>query len=232
MIKNYLKIAIANIYKNKVYSMISITSLAVGMAVCILLLFYVIDELSYDRYNEKANHIYRLCQEEHPYQAPGAARLLSDNLPEIKNSARILPRDNINIQFDNKRFKEDLVAWVDPSLFDIFSFKYLAGSNGKFLNQPGTMIITERTAEKYFGNENPIGRVVKVSNEYDYIVTAVIEDMPANSHFTFDIFMTLEDGDMMFSENWMDNWGWWNFLVYFEMHNHFSKKELDAKISD
>lgn len=232
MIKNYFKIALANINKNRVYSLISISSLAVGMAVCILLLFYVIDELSYDRYNEKADRIYRLCQEEHPYQAPGAARLLSDNFPEIKNSARILPRDNINVQFDDKRFKEDYVAWVDASLFDIFSFKFKAGSDGGSLNQPGTMIISEKTAQKYFGNENPIGKVLKVENEYDYIITAVIEDMPANSHFTFDIFMTLEDGDMMFSENWMENWGWWNFLVYFEMHDHFSNKELDAKISD
>jgi len=189
MIKNYLKIALANIYKNKVYSLISISSLAVGMAVCILLLFYVSDELSYDRYNEKSDNIYRLCQEVHPYQAPGAARLLSDNLPEIINSARILPRDNINVQFEDKRFKEDYVAWVDADLFDIFTFKYTAGSNGKSLNQPGTMIISEKTAKKYFGNENPIGKIVKVSNEYDYVITAVIEDMPANSHFTFDIFI-------------------------------------------
>jgi putative ABC transport system permease protein len=231
MIKNYLKIALANIYKNKVYSLISISSLAVGMAVCILLLFYVSDELSYDRYNEKSDNIYRLCQEVHPYQAPGAVRLLSDNLPEIINSARILPRDNINVQFEDKRFKEDYVAWVDADLFDIFTFKYTAGSNGKSLNQPGTMIISEKTAKKYFGNENPIGKIVKVSNEYDYVITAVIEDMPANSHFTFDIFMTLEDGDMMFSENWMDNWGWWNFLVYFEMQDNFSKPDVEAKIS-
>jgi len=231
MIKNYLKIALANIYKNKVYSLISISSLAVGMAVCILLLFYVSDELSYDRYNEKSDNIYRLCQEVHPYQAPGAARLLSDNLPEIINSARILPRDNINVQFEDKRFKEDYVAWVDADLFDIFTFKYTAGSNGKSLNQPGTMIISEKTAKKYFGNENPIGKIVKVSNEYDYVITAVIEDMPANSHFTFDIFMTLEDGDMMFGEDWMESWGWWNFLVYFEMQDNFSKPDVDAKIS-
>jgi len=116
------------------------------MAVCILLLFYVSDELSYDRYNEKSDNIYRLCQEVHPYQAPGAARLLSDNLPEIINSARILPRDNINVQFEDKRFKEDYVAWVDADLFDIFTFKYTAGSNGKSLNQPGTMIISEKTS--------------------------------------------------------------------------------------
>ena len=233
MIKNYLKIALANIYKSKVYSLISISSLAVGMAVCILLLLYVSDELSYDRYHEKSDNIYRLCQDVHPYQAPGAARLLTDNLPEIVNSARILPRDNINVQFDNKRFKEDRVAWVDPALFDIFSFNFIVGMEGaSSLQEPGTAVITEKIAKKYFGDKNPIGKTINVGNEYDYLITAIIEDIPDNSHFKFDIFMTLEDGDMMFSENWMENWGWWNFLVYFEMQDHFLKKELDTKISD
>lgn len=232
MIKNYYKIALANIYKSKVYSTISISSLAVGMAICILLLLYVTDELSYDRYHEKSDHIYRLCQDVHPYQAPGAARLLTDNLPEIINSARILPRDNINVQFEDKRFKEDKVAWSDPALFDIFSFNFLAGKKGaSSLQQPGTAVITEKTARKYFGDENPIGEIINVGNEYDYLITAIIEDMPANSHFTFDIFMTLEDGDKMFSENWMDNWGWCNFLVYFEMQDNFSKPEMEKKIS-
>ncbi len=233
MIKNYLKITLVNIYKSKVYSTISISSLAVGMAVCILLLLYVSDELSYDRYHEKSGNIYRLCQEVHPYQAPGAARLLTDNLPEIINSARILPRDNINVQFNNKRFKEDRVAWVDPALFDIFSFSFIVGKDGSTsLQQPGTAVITEEIARKYFGDENPIGKTINVGNEYDYLITAIIEDIPDNSHFKFDIFMTLEDGAMMFGDDWMGSWGWWNFLVYFEMHDHFLKKDLDAKISD
>ncbi len=230
MIKNYFKIALANIYKSQIYSFISISSLAVGMAVCILLLLYVADELSYDRYNEKSDNIYRLCQEEHPYQAPGAASLLTDNLPEIISSARILPRDNINVQIDDKRFKEDMVAWVDASLFEIFTFNFILG-NGKTLQQPETVVITEKTAEKYFGNENPIGKTIKVSNEYDYLITGVIENMPDNSHFKFDIFMTLEDGTMMFGDDWMDSWGWCNFLVYFEMQDNFSKPDIEEKIS-
>ena len=233
MIKNYLKIALANIYKSKIYSLISISSLSVGMAVCILLLLYVTHELSYDRYHEKSDNIYRLCQDVHPYQAPGAARLLTDNLPEIISSVRILPRDNINVQFDNKRFKEDEVAWVDPALFDIFSFNFIVGTKGSSsLQQPGTVVITKSTAEKYFGNENPIGKTIEVGNEYDYLITAVIEDISDNSHFKFDIFMTLEDGAMMFGNDWMDSWGWCNFLVYFEMQDNFSKPDVEEKISN
>jgi len=230
MIKNYLKIAIANLSKSKVYSFISISSLTIGLAVCILLLLYVSHELSFDRYHKKADNIYRLCQEEHPYQAPGAARLLQDNLPEIQKSARILPRDNILFEFEEKRFKEDYVAWADAELFEIFSFKFKQGSYENSLQQPGTAVINEKIARKYFGNEDPIGKILKVGNEYDYLITGVIEDIPQNSHFTFDIFMTLEDGDKMFSDGWMDNWGWCNFLVYFEMQEKFSKTDLEAKI--
>ncbi|MCF8368428.1 MAG: ABC transporter permease [Bacteroidales bacterium] len=231
MIKNYFKIAIANLSKSKVYSFISISSLTIGLAVCILLLLYVSHELSFDRYHEKADNIYRLCQEEHPYQAPGAGRLLANNLPEIKNYARILPREEILFQYEDDRYKEDYVAWVDAELFEIFSFKFKQGSAENSLQQPGTAVINEKTARKYFGNDNPVGKILKVDNEYDYKITGVIEDIPQNSHFTFDIFMTLEDGDKMFSENWMENWGWCNFLVYFEMQENFSKPDMEAKIS-
>ncbi len=232
MIRNYFKIAIAILMKGKVYSFISISSLTVGLAICIMLLLYVSDELSYDRYHKKADNIYRLCQDVHPCQAPGAARLLADNLPEIKNYARILPRDNILVQFEDDRYKEDYVAWVDAELFEIFSFKFKYGNAENSLQQPGTAVISEKTAHKYFGNEDPIGKLLKVKNEYDYTISGVIEDIPHNSHFTFDIFLTLEDGDEVFGSDWMESWGWLNFLVYFEMQDEFSKPEVEAKICE
>jgi putative ABC transport system permease protein len=232
MIRNYFKIAIAVLMKGKIYSFISIASLTAGLAVCIMLLLYVTDELSFDRYHKNADNIYRLCQEEHPYQAPGAASLLMDNLPEIQKSARILPRDNILVQFEDDRYKEDYVAWTDAELFEIFSFKFKYGNAENSLQQPGTAVISEKIAQKYFGNEDPIGKLLMVEGEYDYLITGVIEDIPNNSHFTFDIFMTLEDGDKMFDSGWVENWGWCNFLVYFEMQDEFSKPQLEAKICE
>jgi len=232
MIKNYIKVTIKNLSKSRVYSLISISSLSIGLAVCILLFLYVSHELSYDRYHEKSDNIYRLCQEVHPYQAPGAAKELAEKLPEIKNYARILPRDNILVQLDDQRYKEDKVAWVDAELLEIFSFEFIDGNVQNFLQQPGTAIITEKTAHKYFGNENAIGKIFKVGSEYDYTVVGVIKDIPQNSHFTFDLFLTLADGNKMFGENWMDNWGWWNFLVYFEMQDQFSKPEFETKVSE
>jgi len=215
-----------------VYSVISISSLSIGLAVCILLFLYVSQERSYDRYHEKSDNIYRLCQEAHPYQAPGAAKLLTENLPEIKNYARILPRDNILVQLENQRYKEDMVAWIDAELLEMFSFEFINGNSQNSLQQPGTAVLTEKTARKYFGEENAIGKIFKVSSEYDYTVVGVIKDIPQNSHFTFDLFLTLADGNKMFDENWMENWGWCNFLVYFEMQDQFSKPDLEVKISE
>ncbi|NPD46621.1 MULTISPECIES: FtsX-like permease family protein [unclassified Lentimicrobium] len=231
MIKNYIKIAFANLWKNKVYSSISILSLTIGLAVSILLLFYVLHEWSFDRYHTKADSIHRLCQEQHPYQAPGTAALLTEKLPAIKSFARILPRDNILIQKSELRFKENLVAWVDPDLFNIFSFQFVRGDAATALTQPWSMVITEETALKYFGDADPIGKTLKVSSEYDYTITGVIQDIPENSHFTFDIFMTLNDGNAMFDDGWEENWGWWNFLVYFDTQQGFNKADVEAEIS-
>ena len=190
MIKNYFKIAFANLLKSRVYSSISISSLSIGLAVVILLFLYVSQELSYDKYHEKSDNIYRLCQEEYPYQAPGAAKLLAENLPEIKNYARILPRDNILVLLDDQNYKENFVAWTDAELFEIFSFEFISGNPESSLQQPGTAILTETTARKYFGDQNAIGKTFKVDNEYDYTVVGVIEDIPQNSPFTFDLFLT------------------------------------------
>lgn len=231
MIRNYIKIIYANLVNNKSYSIISISSLAIGMAVCILLLTYVSFELSYDRYHKKADHIYRLCQETHPYQAPQAAKLLADNLPEIKEYTRILARPDFIVQYSEKRFKENEVAYVDAEFFDIFSFKFIRGDAKTALKEPATIVISETIALKYFGNENPMGKALKLNNEKDCTVTGVIEDLPLNSHFRYEIFLSLTDANALFGEEWMHNWGWLNFLVYFEMQDHFSKSELEAKIS-
>ncbi|MCF8380072.1 MAG: ABC transporter permease [Bacteroidales bacterium] len=231
MLKNYLKTAIAKLLKSRVYSLVSISSLSIGLAVCILLLLYVTHELSYDRYHTKADNIYRLCQPEHPYQAPGTGKYLMDNLPEIESFTRILPRDEILVTIEDKLFKEDFVAWTDAELFDIFSFEFVKGSRENSLKQPWTAVLTEKTARKYFGDENAIGKIFNVGNEYDYTVVGVIKDIPQNSHFTFDLFLTLADGNKMYGEDWEESWGWWNFLVYFDMSDNFVKPDVEAKIT-
>ena len=226
MIKSYFKTAVAHLTRNKTYSLISILSLTIGLAVCILLLLYVRIELSFDRFNQHADNIYRLCNPEHPCHSPQTAKFLADNIPEIKSYTRILPRVNEIISYKDKRFKENRVAVTDASFFSIFSFKFRQGNPESALLLPLTVVISEKTAHKYFGNEDPVGKVLKLNNEANYTITGVMDDMPGNSHFRYDMVLTLSGTD---KEEGMDNWGWQNFMVYFLFPDHFSKTVVEAK---
>lgn len=231
MIKYYFKIAFANLRQSKVYSLISISSLTVGMAISILLLIYVSDELSFDRYHDKADNIYRLCQDKHSYNAPQAAKYLADQIPEINTYARILPYEGTIVEYEQSRFRE-IVAFTDAELFKIFSFKFKDGNAQTALQDPASIIISENYANKYFGDENPLGKQLKLDNESYYTVNGVFKDIPQNSHFRYDIFASLSNADQVFGSNLMNNWGWENFLVYFEMQDNFSKPDVESKIND
>lgn len=226
MIKSYFKTAIAHLFRNKTYSLISILSLTIGLAVCILLLFYIRTELGFDSFNKNADNIYRLCNPEHPCHSPQTAKFLADNIPEIKGYTRILPRVNEIVAYKEKRFKENRIAFTDPAFFSIFSFKFRQGNPENALLLPLTIVISEKTAHKYFGNEDPIGKVLKLNNEADYTITGVMEDMPGNSHFRYDMILTLSGTE---KEEGMDNWGWQNFMVYFLFPDHFSRSKVEAK---
>jgi len=228
MFENYFKVAYRNLKKNKAYTFISVFGLALGLAVCALLLLYVQNEFSYDQFNKNADNIYRLTQPEHAYHAPQVAIKLADNLPEIKDFVRIFPMDSGIIEYDNKKFKEKNVPFADPALFRMFSFQFVSGDNETALDKPFTTVISETFAQKYFANENPIGKVLKWGGEYDYTITGVMKDMPQNSHFRYDIILTLSGVDKVFG-SLIENWGWQNFLVYFELQEGFSKSSLEEK---
>lgn len=232
MFKNYIKIAFRNLIKNKVNAFISIIGLSLGLVVCILLLFYVQNELSYDRYHENSENIYRLIQSKSPFQAPQTAKIITDNIPEIESFCRILIRDNFLVENNDYKFKENKVCYADASLFQIFSFKFINGNPENSLQDPATVVISQKIAHKYFGNEDPIGKILKIDNEYDCIVTGVIENMLQNSHFKYDILVSLAGANDLFGEEDMNNWGWQNFLVYFQMKKSFSKIEVESKIED
>ncbi len=228
MFKYYFKVAYRNLKRNKANTFISVFGLAIGLAVCALLLLYVQNEFSYDKYHKYSDNIYRLTQPEHAYHAPGVARELADNLPEIKDFVRIFPMDSEIIEYDNKQFKEKNIPFADPALFRMFSFQFVSGDNETALDKPFTTVISETLARKYFANENPIGKVLKLGGEYDYTITGVMKDMPQNSHFRYEIIFTLSSADKVFGSS-MDNWGWENFLVYFQLQEGFSKSILEEK---
>ncbi len=198
MLKNYLKIAIRNLKKYKGYSFINILGLAVGMTCTILILLWVQDELSYDRFFPNANRLYRVTDiEKYPgsdepmfsMNPPALAQALVDNYPEIKEAARLRNVKSSVVQYGEKRFNEDNLVFVDPTFLKMFSISFIKGNANTALSNTSSVILTQKTAEKYFGNEDPLGKIIRVNNHLDFMVTGVIKNIPHNSHLKINFLL-------------------------------------------
>ncbi len=195
MFRNYLTVGIRNLLRYKGYSSINVLGLAIGIACCILILLYVQDELSYDRYHEKHDRIYRLAESAtiagRPIEAavtpPPWAPVLAEEYPEIEQITRLKPPGSRwLIRYKENRFYERYFVFVDSSAFDIFTIPLVQGNPKTVLSEPNTVVLSESMADKYFGNENPVGKVITGDDLYEFTVTGIMEDMPGNSHFHFD----------------------------------------------
>jgi putative ABC transport system permease protein len=200
MIKNYLKTAWRNLVNNKVTSLISIAGLAVGIACFLLLATYLINELRYDRFNAKADRIVRLTSnyksaddnsEKNIAVTPTApVPVFTQEFSDIANGVRIINYSDFKpatVQYGDKLFHEKKVLLADEDFFKIFSFKFIAGSPASSLTPVGSIVITQSTAKKYFGGNNPIGKFLKLDKTNNMLVTGVIEDVPAYSQLKFDM---------------------------------------------
>jgi putative ABC transport system permease protein len=196
MIKNYIKTAWRNLVVNKVTSLISIAGLAVGIGCFILLATYLLNELRYDRFHVNANRIVRVA---YNYKSSDDAEAKSTSvtptapvpvfkqqLQEIEDGVRIYWYNN-PVQYQDKLFNEKRFLLADEAFFRIFSFKFLRGNAATALNDPSAVVITASTAKKYFGNENAVGKVLKVNNKQNLMVTGVVEDVPEYSQIKFDM---------------------------------------------
>jgi putative ABC transport system permease protein len=201
MLKNYLTIAFRNLRKQSFYSFINIGGLAVGVAACLVIVLFIIDELSYDKYNTKADRIYRLNTElkwagNHMNitvsPAPTAQTLLQD-YPEIESIFRITESGTFLVKTANEAqsFKENKVAWADSTFFKFFSVTLLEGDGKTALREPASVAISKRIADKYFPNGNALGQSLIFDHKYHAKVTAVYENIPAASHFHFDILFSV-----------------------------------------
>lgn len=237
MFKHYLKIALRNITRRKAYSAITVSGLAIGMACCILILVHVLTELSYDRYHENASRIYRLGANLTLGGTPNAiastnappARVLPDEYPEVLTAARVQPVPKVPVRFDDVQFFEERILFADATIFDVFSFRMVRGNPELALGDPYSIVITEGVAEKYFGEEDPIGRVLKINNQENYSVTGIIRDVPANSHFVFDMlcsYETLYSRDRETLESWSSSFRNYTYLL---LHESADYQELEAK---
>lgn len=217
MFRNYLKIALRNIKRQKGYSIINIAGLSISMACSFLILLYILNELSFDRYHKNANEIYRVIKDTHSpanrWWTATPEILVSEikkDIPEIKNVTRFRMREEV-VKYNDKQFIETNFYFGDPAMLEIFSFPLLSGNPETVLNEPFTILITEEIAGKYFGNINPVGKVITVSN-YDYTITGVLKNIPYNSQFRFDFLASFKSLDQILTwPNWRKSWGA-NFL--------------------
>jgi len=233
ILKSYAKTAVRNLKRQKGYAVIKISSLAIGLAVCILILLYIQDELSFDRFHKNTDNICRLINNNNSaYFAPQISQILLDNFPEIREATRIFPVGEHTIQYEDSQFNENGVIYADESFFRVFSFRLKSGNPETVLEQPFSIVISENIAHKYFSDRNPIGEVFKIENEHDYTITGVMYEIPNNSHFNCNFVATLVDADRVFGESLMQNWGWQQFLVYTLFQDDFLKSAFETKCAE
>jgi len=226
MFKNYLKIAIRNLRKQKIYSAINILGLAVGLTGAVLIFLFVRNELSYDRFHEKAESLYRVYVIHHAEDGSvdrtfrgvtmpmGPA--MEEYFPEVTHSIRV-DSNNATIRAEGNLFSER-VTQVDKSFFQAFSFPLIAGNPTSVFSQANSLVLTENHARKYFGNINPIGKTLTLisgQEQSDFVVTGVSAQPPSNSTITFDILIDIESGNrLQMNKMWQDNWGAFGWQTY------------------
>lgn len=247
MFKNYAKIAYRNIKKHLGYSLINISGLAVGMTCCILILLFVSDELSYDRFNENHERIYRVTRKwfnedgvvnlHLGHVAPPIGPLLKNDFPEILYTVRMIRVGRLLVGDKTKFFEESRFFFAEEDIFKIFTFKMIAGDPETALRDPFTIVITQEMAAKYFSSANPIGKslTIQVDNQKaDMKVTGIIQSLPHNSHFHPDFLGSFMTFEAVVGDREMQNWGSNNYATYLLMPEDYDiirlKSQLDPFI--
>ena len=238
MIRNYLLVFFRNLARHRTYAFINIIGLAVGMACFILIAFYIITELSYDRYHHNSERIYRmetdlgLGGDPIPIATTNfpPAPAMKNDYPEVVEAVRILLRRKVLVEYEDNSFFEERVYFAENSIFDIFTLPLIRGNPATALELSNSVVITESTSRKYFGSENPIGRRITLNGKDEFAITGVMEDLPANSHFIFDMllsFQTFADKRPGFTDSWQSYFGCFSYLLLAEKADY---RELENKL--
>lgn len=239
MFYNYLTTLWRHVSKNKVFTFINIAGLAIGMLACILITQFVLHELSYDNFLDKKDRIFRIQQDRYDkgelstQWAAGAAGIgpdLKANFAEVKAYTRLTKRD-ATLSTGDSFFKEDNLYFASEDFFSIFSIKLLQGVDTLVLKEPNKMVVSQSTAKKYFGNEDPIGKTLKANGNLEFEVSGVFEDLPVNTHMKIDVlgsFITLEK----LSNDPFLTWDWDGFLTYILLEENADANSLEAKFPD
>jgi putative ABC transport system permease protein len=235
MLRNHFKIAFRTLWRHKAFSVINVAGLAIGMATCLMILLYVGKELSFDRFHDKADRIVRvvfrgLVQGEGMNEAhvmPPTAQALLADFPEVQEATRLRHYGMPRVAYGVKSFREDSFAFVDANFFEVFTLPFLQGDPRTALLQPNTVVISEALAQKYFGDEDPIGKVLDFKSfNASCKVTGVMKQVPANSHFQLGIFASMASFPDARDPSWMIS----EFYTYLVLPEGYDYRQLEAKL--
>ncbi len=229
MLRNYFTVALRNILKDKFYSLINVFGLMLGIASCIFITIYIHDEVSYDRFNTKATRIYRVTEfietegsGERSSSAPfpTGPTLMEEYSTMIESQVRFFdfqsPTLLISERDSKKEFNEPNVLFVDSTFFQIFDYEIMKGDKATALQNPNSVLLTERAAKRYFGNDDPMGKILQLEGRQDLIVTAVMPNPPNNAHFQFEFLVSFSTLRNFFNGQYPQNWYWnpcWTYVL-------------------
>jgi putative ABC transport system permease protein len=235
MLKSNLKIAFRNLWRNKGFSAINILGLATGLTACLLILFFVIDELSYDRYNKNADRIYRIDTKikfgDNLLDIAEAPAILgpvfAKDFPQIESYVRIRNSGSIHVKKGNEKVKEDKVWYADSTLFSVFSFPLIEGDPRTALKDPHSLVLTENMAKKYFNRTSVVGQSLVLFDTVPYRITAVIRNLPRQTHFEADFFLPLIEYPDSRNTSWFSE----NYNTYFVLRPGVNLTQLTAQLN-
>jgi len=239
MIKNYLKVAVRNLLKHKGYAFINILGLAVGIAASVLIFLYITNEMSYDKFHKNAHRTYRMKADWsnngdsriHQLGTPFIlAQTIREKYPQVESITQLSgPLGDVIIRYKDTAFKETDVFCAEPSFFDVFSFPLLEGNPETSLKDPHMIVLTQSLAKKYFGDEDPLGKTIEMqaTGEKEFFkVTGVMEDIPQNSHFRFDMLISMKT---VYPEPSM-GWTWNNYATYVTLEEGVTQSLMEEKL--
>src|ERR1700730_1118353 len=235
MFKNFLKVALRNLWKNKAFSAINISGLSVGLAVCLLIVLYVKDELSYDKYNAHSENIYRVDADiafngtqfiSAASPAPLVPTLMKD-YPQIVQYTRLRNFGDIMVKKDNQNIQNHNAVFADSTFFRIFPLPVISGNPLTALNEPNSIVIDETTAKKYFNSANVLGKTLYVDNSTTCKITGVIKDVPLQSHFHFSFIRPIHDTYHNDQDDWLSN----NYASYVLVRPGVTRAALQEKVN-
>lgn len=238
MLKNYIKIALRNLRRNKIYGVISILGLAVGITGATLLYLYVDSELNYDAFHEKYDRIYRIVEidegrEQTRYYgqtAPVLGSTLKESYPDVQNMVRVFqPIGHVDMEWKGERVHERSYYLADASFFEVFGFEFIHGDRGSSLQQPNSLILSEDKARQFFGTTNPVGEVLSFNNLGEVTITGVIENVPDNSHLQFEMLFSVNNSNIDFSE-YLTNWEAYGAYTYLLLDESAQMASFEDKL--